>query len=187
MRWFKKLTGWSSYNSDWSVPHISRKNSVITGTIFKLEFIPERAKYTILLHKIFKKSEILVTGKSCIASEAWPKFIWEKSLPPILPKHKNQKKKAMHIVKSTSNLSGPEKSFLKIPFLVSLLKKRMTRTGAFLQTKKSDNWDNFRKHQDGSSSIPECISFKTNQNTTFFNSFAEILSVKNHTCPVMYF
>ena len=59
-----------------------------------------------------------------------------KSLPPILPKHKNQKKKAMQIAKSTSNLSGPEKSFLKIPFLVSLLKKRMTRTGGIFVNKE---------------------------------------------------
>ena len=40
-----------------------------------LEFVPVTAKHTIPTHKRFKKSEILVTGKSCIASEAWSEFI----------------------------------------------------------------------------------------------------------------
>ena len=42
----------------------------------------------------------------------------------------------MQIVKSTSNLSGPEKSFLKIPFLVSLLKKTYDKDGGIFANKE---------------------------------------------------
>lgn len=48
--------------------HTTKKN-VITGTGFKLDFISEKKKHTILSHKRFKKSKILAMGKkSCIAS-----------------------------------------------------------------------------------------------------------------------
>ena len=46
-----------------------QKKNVITRTGFKLDFISEKKKHTILSHKRFKKSKILAMGKkSCIAS-----------------------------------------------------------------------------------------------------------------------